>query len=232
MKKGLTSFAVVTAATLTALSSPPVAAYEAGDWLVRGRIISVNPKEDSGRVKAGGAPIPGSSVGLDNDETPEVDFTYMISRNLGLELILASSKHEIKAKGAAIGALGNIFSARTLPPTLTLQYHFMPDSKFQPYAGIGLNYTLFFDEDATSSLKALSGRDSVDLDDSIGVAAQLGMDVALTGNWFMNFDVKYIDMDTTATIKSSAASPLAGAKLKVDVDVDPWIYGIGVGYRF
>ena len=30
------------------------------------------------------------------------------------------------------------------PPTVSLQYHFLPDAKFQPYAGFGVNYTHFF----------------------------------------------------------------------------------------
>jgi outer membrane protein len=202
------------------------AAYEAGDLLIRGRVIAVDPREDSGAVKSNGVAIPGSGVGLDSDVTPELDFTYMLTPNWGLELILASSEHDVSGTGSLAG-LGKLFDARTLPPTLTVQYHFNTNGTVRPYAGIGVNYTLFFNEDATSGFKtAMGGKASVELDDSWGLAANVGVDYAINKDWFVNADVKYIDMDTTATIKTIAG------RLKVDVDIDPWVYGIGIGRRF
>lgn len=227
MQKDFASFVTATVATITSLTTTPLAAYEAGDWLIRGRVIAVTPDDSSSAVTVLGAPVTGSGVGVDSDLVPEIDFTYMLSRNWGVELILASSEHDLKAKESLAG-LGQIIDARTLPPTLTLQYHFMPDNKFQPYAGIGINYTLFFDEGASNSLKSLGGgKASVDLDASVGLAFQAGMDVALDKHWFVNFDVKYIDMETDASISTATLG-----KLKVDVDIDPWIYGIGIGKRF
>lgn len=204
------------------------AAYEAGDLLIRGRVIAVDPREDSSTVKSSVAgAIPGSGVGLDSNITPEIDFTYMLTPNWGLELILASSEHDVSGTGSIAG-LGKLFDARTLPPTLTVQYHFNTNGTVRPYAGIGLNYTLFFNEDATSDFKtAMGGKASVELDDSWGLAGNVGVDVAINKDWFVNADVKYIDMDTTATIKTNALG-----RLKVDVDIDPWVYGIGIGRRF
>ena len=151
----------------------------------------------------------------------------MLTPAWGLELILASSSHDAEGTGSLAG-LGKLLDARTLPPTLTLQYHFNSSGTVRPYAGIGLNYTLFFNEDATSDLKSVGGgKASVELDDSWGLAANVGVDVAINKDWFINADLKYIDMDTTATIKTNALG-----RLKVDVDIDPWVYGIGIGRRF
>jgi outer membrane protein len=210
-----------------ALSATPAAAWEAGDWLVRGRLINVAPDDSSSAVSIAGAAVPGSGVSVDSAVTLDIDFTYMMTRNWGAELLLdLSSKHDVSATGS-LSALGQIVSARVLPPALLLQYHFAPGAKVQPYAGVGLNYTYFFDEDASASLAgALGGSASVDLDSSWGLAAQVGADIDLNNGWFLNVDLKYIDINTTANITAPAGLT------RVDVDINPWVYGIGLGKRF
>lgn len=199
----------------------PAARAGEGDWLVRLRALHVSPNDDAGSVSG----IPGSSVGVESDTTVELDFTYFLTRNLGVELILGSSQHDIKGKGS-VGALGRIANTRTLPPTLTLQYHFMPDATVRPYAGIGVNYTKFYDINSSASLDNALGPTDVDLDSSWGVSGQLGVDMVFYRDWFINFDAKYIRMDTTATLDSGAT------RRKVDIDIDPWFLGVGVGTRF
>ena len=218
MKNSLKCALPAAIAMALGLSALPAAAYEAGDWVVRGRIINVNPNDDSGEIKANGMPLAGTSgiVGVNDDTTLELDFTYMLDPHWGMELILATTKHKADAAGATI------LDTRVLPPTLTLQYHFSPSSNIRPYAGVGLNYTHFYDEDAKnvpSSVKA-------DLDDSWGLAAQAGVDVDINKDWFVNFDVKYIDISTTAKLSDGIDT------IKVDVDIDPWVFGIGIGRTF
>lgn len=206
------------------LSALPAAAYEAGDWVVRGRIINVNPNDDSSAVKVGVANVPGSGVSVNDDTTLELDFTYMLDPHWGLELILATSSHEVDAEGT-LTTLGNAADVKVLPPTLTLQYHFLPSSNIRPYAGVGINYTHFYDEEVKGVLDA-PGAD-VDLDDSWGLAAQVGVDVDINKDWFVNFDVKYIDINTEASFTNTAAGAV-----DVDVDIDPWVFGIGIGTTF
>lgn len=225
MLKKSTSLPVIAAAACLLLS-PITYAYEAGDWLVRGRIINVDPDETSSAVSVGTplAAVAGSKVGVTSDTTLELDITYMITKNWGAELILGSSRHDVPAKGT-IAALGDIIDARTLPPTVTLQYHFRPDAKLRPYAGIGVNYTNFFDEEVTGGLDAPGAK--VSMEDSWGLAAQIGVDYSINKDWFINADLKYIDMSTTAKFKNTTV----GAA-EVDVDIDPVIFGIGIGRRF
>ena len=199
----------------------PASMADAGDWLIRLRALYVGPNDDSGTVSG----IPASGVSIGSDITPELDFTYFITNKLAAELILGSSKHDIKAQGS-IKPLGKIAEARTLPPTITLQYHFQPDAKFRPYIGVGVNYTKFFNEKVSSSLESALGPTNISLSSSWGVAGQLGVDIPFNEKWFFNLDAKYILMDTTATLNSE------GTIRTVDVDIDPLFIGLGIGRRF
>lgn len=210
------------AAAVLAATSLPAQAYEAGDWVVRGRIINVNPNDDSSNVIVNGTIDTGGAVSVDSDTVLEVDFTYMLHRNWGLELILATSEHNADGTGALAGQ--DILDSWVLPPTLTLQYHFMPNNNIRPYAGVGINYSHFYSEDGKGAFSAYD----VDIDDSWGLAAQVGVDVDINKDWFVNFDVKYIDLDTTAKL----TSPDGLTVLKTDVDIDPWVFGIGIGTTF
>ena len=213
MLLGLAAFATVA----------PAFAYEAGDIIVRGRIISVSPQDDSNSVSINGGSVAGSGASVNSDIVPEVDFTYMLDPHWGLELILAYSDHEVDASGTLAGPVGQIGETKALPPTLTLQYHFAPRSNIRPYAGAGINYTYFFDSQVKGGLD-VPGAD-LDIDDSWGLAVQAGVDIDLNDTWFMNFDVKYIDIDADATVKN-------GATIKVDIDIDPIVWGIGIGRTF
>jgi outer membrane protein len=213
----------VAAATLgIAVAAPAYARGEAGDVLVRARAIVVAPTEEAGPVTPG---FPTGSVGVSDSVMPEVDFTYMITDHIGAELILATTKHNVSGKGA-IAALGNVASTWVLPPTLTLQYHFAPKEKVRPYVGAGVNYTIFYSEKASASLNTAIGATDVSMKDSFGYALQAGVDIDLTDRVFLNLDVKYVDIDTTAQLRTGAAVN------RVNVSIDPIIPSVGIGMRF
>ena len=207
------------------LISVDVIAAAAGDLIVRGRVINVSPNVDSEDALGAGSNTP---VDVDSATTIEVDFTYMLNPNIGFELILATTKHDIKG-GGNISGLGKIGETGVLPPTLTAQYHFSPNASTRPYAGIGINYTLFYDEKTTSSLTSglMASTTSLDLESSIGLAFQAGVDIDINNDWFFNVDVKYIQIGTEATVKANGATAS-----KIDVDIDPWVVGLGVGKKF
>jgi len=149
----------------------------------------------------------------DDAYTPEIDITYFFTEHVAAELIAATSKHTVSAGG---NNLGDVWA---LPPTLTLQYHFTPDSKFSPYVGAGINYTVFYGEDDAA------GFSDFDVGNGFGLAAQAGFDYWINDNWGLNLDVKYIDLDVDASVNN-------GALNAYDVDINPWIIGAGVSYRF
>lgn len=215
MRGSLILAATVAAVALAAPAAP--AAAKEGDLLVRARGIWVSPDEGSS-LKLGGAAIPGKA-NVDAQVVPELDFTYFLSDNVAAELILATTPHDVNATGTPLGNvdLGDVW---LLPPTLTVQYHFDPAGKISPYIGAGVNYTIFYNEDAGAAR-------SIDYENSFGFALQAGVDIALEGKWFLNLDVKKVWLNTEATIDAGLPS-----RIVADVDIDPWIVGVGVGYRF
>ena len=228
-------------ATLSMLSG--VARAEAGDWLVRARGIAIVTDDSSGRIhlEAGGTstPLDGSGVGVDTSVVPELDVTYMVTDNIGIEAIAGIAIHDVdlEGPGPVLSSLGftdgfKIFDSWVLPPTVTVQYHFMPENNIRPYVGVGVNYTAFLWNDATDNLETAVGSPvDVDMDNGFTWAAQIGADVDINDKWYFNVDVKYIDIDSTASllIKNGA---FANTGLRVDVDINPWVVGAGIGYRF
>lgn len=209
-------------AAVAAVAAASPAHAEQGDVLLRARAIIVAPTEDSGGVEPA---FPNDEVSVTNSFAPEVDITYFITDNIGLELIAATTKHDVKGKGG-LEPVGELVDAWVLPPTLTLQYHFAPKAKVRPYVGVGLNYTHFYNEDASDSLEDAIGDTKVKLKDSFGYALQAGIDVDIDTNLFLNFDVKYIDIDTKATLTTG------GLTNRVKVSLDPIVAGVGIGMRF
>ena len=185
---------------------------ELSPWQVRLRGIAVVPEESATISAIGG------DAHIKNDYVPELDITYFLSPNFALELILATTSHDVMAIDTALGnvPLGNV---NLLPPTLTAQYHFNPGGKIRPYFGAGLNWTIFFDEDAAGGAVT-----TWRVENAIGFALQAGVDIALSNHWMLNLDVKRLFLDTKASINDGAIN----AKVKVD----PWIFGVGFGYRF
>lgn len=217
-RPGLAALAAILITTAT-----PAFALEQGDWLVRLRGIGVFPTDQSGGISPD---LPTAEVEAEPAYMPELDITYMATKNIGVELILATTPHDVEGKGAIAG-LDKVADTWLLPPTLLVQWHFLPDAQLRPYVGAGLNYTFTYGEDASGSLEtALGGPTKVELDNSFGWAVQAGMDVGIDENWFFNMDVKYIDLDVDADIVTG------GTKRTTEVEINPVIVGIGVGYRF
>lgn len=206
-------------AALAALAAPAMAqgrSIEGSDWLakerfqIRVRALGVVPEEDSA-VSAGGVALDGN-IKVSNAVVPEIDFTYFMTDHIAAELIAGTARHEMDFNGANLG------EAWILPPTLTLQYHFTPDKAFSPYIGAGINYSMMYGEDAGTGFSDLN------VGNGVGPALQVGFDYWLNDNWGLNLDVKKIWVDVDASLNNGG--------IKADVDIDPWLVGAGVSYRF
>lgn len=215
----------VALALSTTLFALPVAvfAYDQGDILVKFGVASVDPQSDSDDIDQ----VAGASVSADDNMQLGISGTYMFSDKLGLELLAATPfSHDITGQGSVVDG-ADIATIKHLPPTLSVQYYFLGSQNgFKPYVGAGLNYTVFFDEDAGAGARGL-GYDDVDLDDSFGLAAQIGFDYQINDRWMLNASVMYADINTTATLKGDGVDDLT-----VDYELDPMVYRLNAGYRF
>lgn len=220
-----------------------------GDWLVRVGLGYVSPDVDSSNLVFEGIELEDFRVDVDENTRPVITLGYMATDRIGVELLASwPFNHSVEGDGALTG-LGKLGSTKHLPPTLSLQYHFRPDQTFRPYAGVGLNYTKFFDEKTTESLhqgiigtsNAALGTDyaggstDMTIDDSFGLALQLGADVALNQAWFLNFDLRWIDIEADAELRTNTVD---GAGFDVDLasrvkaDIDPWVFSTSIGLKF
>jgi outer membrane protein len=199
------------------LAAPPVAAEDAfagkkaGDLMVRLRGIYVSP-EDSAQID----PI-GGDTQISSEYAPEIDFTYFLLDQIALELVLTTTRHNVKVKDSSIGDV-DIGKISLLPPTLLLQWHPLPGAKISPYVGGGVNYNVFYDQKTEGIIT------DADYDDTVGYAVQAGVDVHLIDKFWLNLDVKKYWIDTRAKFN--------GGTITADVDLDPWLFGVGIGYKF
>lgn len=202
MKRTAITIAIA-AATLTA----GAALAQESPWMVRARAVHIDPADRSSPI---GGVTESDLITVSTKTIPEVDISYFFTPNWAAELVLTyPQKHTVKVDGTSIG------SFKHLPPTLTLQYHFLPNATFSPYLGAGINYTRI------SSVK-LDNDISLEKN-SWGVALQAGFDVKLNRNWSINVDVKKVQ------IRSDVS--MAGEQIS-RVKLDPVLFGVGVGYRF
>jgi outer membrane protein len=190
--------------------SPAFAADK--NWMMRVRGITVNPDE------SGTPTLIGGEAKLSNESVPEVDFSYFITNNFAVELILATTTHDVYVANSSLNGL-DLGNVSLLPPTLLVQYHHQMN-KFKPYVGVGINYTHFYGVKA-GELK------TVTYDDSFGYAFQLGGDYEIASDVYLNYDIKKVLLSTDLT-----ATTYSNATVTADVDIDPWIVGLGIGYRF
>jgi len=228
MKKSLLVVALLSA------FAPVLAQAEAGDIVVRLRAAYVNPDEHSklGSLD-GGLTTSAGRLAVGNNTIPELDISYYFTKNIAAELILATgTRHDVSIVGQASGAgtLPNqpLGSVNILPPTLTAQWHFNPDQMIDPYVGAGINYTHSFDRSLAVTTGAAAGT-RIHIDQNMfGAVAQAGVDVNLGSGWLINADVKYVTMNTN--VKAELAP---GVWTKIDdLDINPWVFGVGIGKKF
>jgi outer membrane protein len=231
-----TSYKTIASLLFAASAAPALAS-----WSVNVGAISVLPQDSSSHLNVvetvAGLPANSTEVAVDNNTQLGITVDYQLTKNWTIELIAATPfKHDVQVKGSAIDGLP-LGSTKHLPPTLLAQYHFdLGDSRFDPFVGLGLNYTNFFQEDVSgelvSTLQALNVTDANDrvelkLKDSWGLAMQAGVNVKLADQWSAHLMLSKMDIDTEGRVLVNGTSIQS-----VDVTIDPYVWMIGARYSF
>jgi len=192
---------------------PPIEAWN--PWMIRLRALGVVTR-DSGHVDQ----VAGSGLNVSDTVVPELDITYFFTPNIAAEIILGVTPHHITGAGTLSGVdVGKVW---LLPPTLTLQYHFTNFGPFKPYVGAGVNYTVFFNQSAAGGVVT-----GLDVHNAFAPALQVGLDYMIDRHWGLNVDVKklWLRPDFDGTLAGGV--PISGK-----ANLDPWLIGAGVTYKF
>lgn len=200
MKRMVSALALTSA--LAALAAPALAQQQ-GDWTVGVGIANVNPKSGNGTLA-------GMAADIDDGTALSLTVEYFFRDNWGVELLAASPfEHDVTLNGAYAA------SAKQLPPTLSVNYHFPTAGKVKPFLGLGLNYTTFFEESSPLG--------TIEMDDSFGVAVNAGADYQISDNGALRFNVRWMDIDSDVSLN--------GAEIGT-AEIDPVVVNLAYVHRF
>jgi outer membrane protein len=248
---GLFSAAPAVAADLKVYKAPPPVVDVWNPWMVRVRAVGVITRDDGSvsipdpwtntvlaTIGRTANPVPGSVLSNSDTVIPEIDISYFFTPNIALELILGVTPHRVTGQGVLSGL--DIGQTWVLPPTLTLQYHFTWFGAFKPYIGAGVNYSVFFNTSGanipavvplTAPLGATLAVTSLTVKNEWAPAVQIGFDYMLNKHVGINFDVKRLwlspDWHGAISVAGRAPVPMSGKD-----NLDPWLIGGGVTYKF
>lgn len=218
MKKTLLTIALLSSFSTVALAN------QAGDILIRGGVTMVSPDSGKSAVLLAGADS-GLALSVDDNAQLGLNFVYFFDNNWAIELLAATPfDHDIKLHAGDVTT--TLADTKQLPPTLSALYYFDTGSVIKPYVGLGINYTIFFDNSFTDTYSA-AGFSDLELDNSFGYSMQIGVDYEIDKSWSVNASARYIDISTDATF--AVGGDNIGSS---SVDVNPMVYSVMLGYKF
>ncbi len=192
---------------------PDPTGLTAGTLLLRGRVVGILPDNSNNSISE-----IGGHINVSNSVTPEVDLSYFFTDHIAIEGETGITHNKLTAEDTALGTIdvGTVWGA---PVIGLLQYHFLPRSRWNPYAGVGVAFLPYFDaEPAGGLVQQLSVKSEV------GAAFQAGLDVQIAGRWYGNFDIKKLIISSYASVDDGAITSSG--------HISPLIVGLGIGYRF
>jgi len=163
----------------------------------------------------------GGGLDVTNRGIPSLQIEYFFTKNISTELFCCLTRHSATATDTLIGDVP-LARLTLFPPILTLKYRLRNLGPFEPYIGVGINYTQFFDE----SIPAGSPVTAIRFEDSVGPAVQFGVDYKISDRFYVRADARRVWLNSHVDIQAGAVD------IDAEVEINPWIPSVGVGFRF
>ncbi len=177
---------------------------------------------------------PGVNLQAENVTTLYGAYIRRLSSKFDVELALGYPPLA-KIKGLGPTMVGSVpynnvevSSARWIAPTLLLEYRFLSENcAWQPFFGVGVNYTTFYDRTTTAAGNAaFGGPTRLSLTASVGPAATVGVGYHVAGPWHIygSYSISQVKSDLTANT--------AGVERTTHISFGPQALILSLGYSF
>lgn len=199
-------------------------------------------------------------VDLDDDTTWYISGVWLFWDHWGLELHhVNDASHDadldtfaFSADGVLVGrASGSLGDFDIYTTSLFVNWYPLdPTCLIQPYVGLGVNYTDIDHDPDFKQVRSVFGSGPtfaegvLNLGSDFGLAAQVGVDFVLgyDSNWIINASAIYADSEpdlelgydlpVTGLPAPFPASSTLPVRVRDDFDYSPWMFNLGVGYKF
>ncbi len=202
-------------------------AWQAGDWVLRAGAVRVEPHESGGTITLGDTGrISGSALHFDDDTQPMLALSWMVTDAVGIELLAANPTHHVLSATGVTPQPLELGSVRPLAPTLVaLWFPLAGQGAWQPFLGIGVGHARFLEREIDPGARATLGASDLRLHAATGVALRAGFDWEIDEGWALHAGLCHLAIGTEASLQT------AFGRAEANVDLDPWLYTLGVAWR-
>jgi outer membrane protein len=210
-------FLVIAATVLT----PLTATAQSHPWQARLGLTTVRPHDSSAMVSG---TTSGIGVGSGSGLELAINYTFLPEWAVELEFDRAKLDFDVTSQGAAAMSAGDATLGVT---TLAFQYRFFTPGRIHPYLGLGAHLAAVSGFQPSPALVA-SNIAGFSFSRSASLTLLAGVDYDLTERLSVNADLRFHDVATDVTPVVAGGSNWDNLR----VDIDPWVFAIGVAYRF
>jgi outer membrane protein len=194
---------------------------QAPTWRLGGRALYV-------AADAAGGPIGNTGLDLDvaNGAGLELDASIVFHPRASAAIAVGGSAHDLRLQGESTACCGvDGGTVWLVPMTATVRYHVPIFGRWDPYLGVGVGWLGTYYSETDEVMAA--GFDTLDFEGGAGFVAQVGVNYELGNSWYLNIDLRYLAATLEARARTDGQDQPA-----VDLELDPLLFGFGVGWRF
>ena len=144
----------------------------------------------------------------------EAGLTRVIGKRLAVAWTFGTESREVELTGSD-GLKANLGSIEVLPLTALLQFRPALGGRFHPYAGGGVQFTVFWEKSGAL--------DSTDLTPELGPVLQAGFDYELSARTLFNVEFRAARLATDLE---------ADGEKRATINLHPSALAVGIGFRF